>query len=189
MTHRQLRATVSGSFQRAMSTVQSTVYALTDIGVEVLSPADPRVVDELGAFLFVASDRLRDVRLVQERHLQAIRASDFLWLVAPDGYIGLSGSMEIGYAHACGTPVFSMERPRDLTLRQFVRVVDNITLAIAEARRINVTVERPSLLVDPLTAIDGEHRRLEKLQHLLLGNRSAARLEEEGAKDNLLRLP
>src|SRR6266545_2562945 len=77
-------ATVSGSFRRAMRQVQEAVYALTDLGVMVLSPADPRVVDELGAFLFVASDRLRIVRLVQQRHLQAISMSDFLWLVAPD---------------------------------------------------------------------------------------------------------
>src|SRR4051794_10477549 len=80
---RHIKATVSGSFRRAMADVQDAVYGLTDLGVEVLSPADPRVIDAFGDFLFVASDRARVIRLVQSRHLAAIQTSDFLWLVAP----------------------------------------------------------------------------------------------------------
>jgi hypothetical protein len=68
-----LNVTVSGSFRRAMSAVQDAVYRLTDAGALVLSPADPRVVDEFGEFLFVASDRVRAIRLVQSRHLAAIK--------------------------------------------------------------------------------------------------------------------
>src|SRR4051812_6526153 len=94
------RATVSGSFRRAMGAVQEAVYRLTDAGAQVLSPADPRIVDQFGDFVFVASDRVRAIKLVQSRHLAAIAASDVLWLVAPDGYIGQSGAMEIGYAVA-----------------------------------------------------------------------------------------
>src|SRR5690242_9905312 len=81
-----LKATVSGSFHRHMDAISCAVWDLTDLGVKVLSPADPRVVDSFGDFIFVASDRVRSVRLVEDRHLQAIRASDFLWLVSPDGY-------------------------------------------------------------------------------------------------------
>src|SRR4051794_25445033 len=54
-----LFATVSGSFRRSMRGVQEAVFAFTDAGVRVLSPADPRVVAQLGDFLFVASDHLR----------------------------------------------------------------------------------------------------------------------------------
>src|SRR2546421_8220573 len=91
-------ATVSGSFRRAMAAVTDAVYALTDAGVRVLSPADPRIVDQFGDFVFVASDRARAIRLVQTRHLAAIDASDFVWLVAPEGYIGQSAAMELGFA-------------------------------------------------------------------------------------------
>ena len=80
-----MRATVSGSFHRAMAAIEDAVYALTDSGVQVLSPADPRVVDQFGDFLYVASDRVRAIKLVQSRHLAAIEASDFVWLVAPEG--------------------------------------------------------------------------------------------------------
>ena len=69
-----------------MDAIERDVGELRDAGVIVLSPSDPRVVDERNGFLFVASDRVRSVRLVQDRHLASIRESDMLWLVCPDGY-------------------------------------------------------------------------------------------------------
>src|ERR1700686_4162645 len=100
----QLRAAVSGSFHRHMEAITRAVHELAALSVRVLSPADPRIVAAQGEFLFVASDRIRSVRLVQDRHLESIRAADFLWLVCPDGYVGSSASMEIGYAAAAAVP-------------------------------------------------------------------------------------
>src|SRR2546423_471511 len=94
-----LKATVSGSFHRHMQAIYQAVGTLREVGVDVLSPSDPRVVDHIGEFLFVASDKLRSIKLVQDRHLHAIRASDLLWVVCPDGYTGPSVSMEIGAAY------------------------------------------------------------------------------------------
>src|ERR1700731_515419 len=102
-----LTATVSGSFNRHMDAIPSAVHELPSLSVRVLSPADPRIVAFQGEFLFVASDPVRSVRLVQDRHFESIRAADFLWLVCPDGYVGQSASMEIGYAAAVGVPMFA----------------------------------------------------------------------------------
>src|ERR1017187_6013089 len=104
---RMLTAAVSGSFHRHMGAITSAVRELASLSVRVLSPADPRVVAQQGEFLFVASDRVRSVRLVQDRHLESIRAADFLWLVCPDGYLGQSASMEVGFAAAAGVPIFT----------------------------------------------------------------------------------
>src|SRR4051812_19445604 len=112
-----VNVTVSGSFHRGMEQIQRVVAEIRDAGGTVLSPADPRVVDSFGDFLFVASDRLRSIRLVQSRHFAAIQASDFVWLVAPDGYVGLSAAMEVGFAAASGVRVYSDTAPTDLTLR------------------------------------------------------------------------
>src|SRR5229473_1859497 len=112
-----LAATVSGSFHRHMERITAAVHELAALSIRVLSPADPRVVAKQGEFLFVASDRVRSVRLVQDRHLGSIQAADFLWLVSPDGYVGSSASMEIGYAAGAGIPVFALRAPADLTLR------------------------------------------------------------------------
>jgi hypothetical protein len=65
----ELSTTVSGSFHRHMDEIASAVQALRAHGVKVLSPSNPEVVDRVGDFLFVASDRHRSVRLVQELSL------------------------------------------------------------------------------------------------------------------------
>lgn len=159
---RERLATVSGSFRRAMNQVQDAVYELTDLGVKVLSPADPRVVDAFGEFLFVASDQLRTIRLVQNRHLASIAASDLLWLVAPDGYVGVSAAMEIGYAVAAGTPVFGATPPSDLTLRQYVTVAspaEALAAVAAPARE-----PEPVILLDPKSAVERAHSHLERLR-------------------------
>ena len=129
-----LRASVSGSVHRHMPAIYAAVNELGALGVNVLSPADPRVVDFIGEFLFVASDKLRSIKLVQDRHFEAIRCSDFLWLVCPDGYVGPSASAEIGAARMIRTPVFSTHPPLDLTLKQYVKVVPSIQTAIEEVR-------------------------------------------------------
>src|SRR5712692_4874871 len=118
-----LRAAVSGSFHRHMERITTAVQELASLSIRVLSPADPRVVAQQGEFLFVASDRVRSVRLVHDRHLESIRAANFLWLVCPDGYVGQSASMEVGFAAAVGVPIFSTHLPSDLTLRQYVTTI------------------------------------------------------------------
>src|SRR5580698_10439782 len=125
-----LSAAVSGSFHRHMEVITAAVQELASLSIRVLSPADPRVVAHTGEFLFVASDRIRSVRLVQDRHLECIRAADFLWLVCPDGYVGQSASMEVGFAAGVGVPIFATRAPRDLTLREYVKIVPTIPSAL-----------------------------------------------------------
>jgi len=158
-----LNATVSGSFHRHMEAITAAVHELAALSVRVLSPADPRIVAEQGEFLFVASDPVRSVRLVQDRHLECIRAANFLWLVCPDGYVGQSASMEIGYAAAVGVPIFSTRAPLDLTLRQYVKVVPNLKTAINMARVSGRRRQFEGILIDPHASIEQAHLILEKI--------------------------
>lgn len=160
-------AAVSGSFHRHMGPITSAVHELAALSVRVLSPADPRVVAAQGEFLFVASDRVRSVRLVQDRHLECIRAADFLWLVCPDGYVGQSASMEIGYAAGAGVPIFAAHPPSDLTLREYVSIVPKLSEVL---RRVD-TEARPKraagLLIDPHASIEEAHDLLGQIQSAL----------------------
>jgi hypothetical protein len=159
-------ATVSGSFHRFMPEIESAVQELGAAGVHVLSPAYPKVVDHIGEFLFVASDRFRSIRLVQDRHLDCIEASDFLWLVCPGGYVGQSASMEIGFAVARDVPVLGTDLPSDLTLRQYVRKVGSLR----EAIRLSNSQERQkpeAFLIDPYASIDTAQRVLERIRQTL----------------------
>jgi hypothetical protein len=122
--------TVSGSFRKAISEVQDAVHIFTSLGAIVLSPADPRVVAQTDGFVFLRSDLVRDVQLLENCHLRAIACSDLLWVAAPDGYVGSSTSLEIGFAVARGIPIFSTDVPGDVTLREYVCSVAHPTVAV-----------------------------------------------------------
>ena len=168
-----LTATVSGSFHRHMEAITSAVRELATLSVRVLSPADPRVVAAQGEFLFVASDRVRSVRLVQDRHLESIRAANFLWLVCPDGYVGQSASMEVGFAAAAGVPIFATHAPYDLTLREYVTIVPTLSEAL---RRVEAS-PRPrhpeGVLIDPHASIEKAHYILERIEAALTSQYSS----------------
>jgi hypothetical protein len=156
-------ATVSGSFHRHMHAISLAVQELTDCGVNVLSPADPRVVDSFGDFLFVASDRVRSIRMVQDRHIESIRASSFLWLIAPDGYVGQSAAMEMGFAVANQVPIFSTCLPFDLTLRQYVRLTSNLAeaLTLLEGRSLR---RANGFLISPHDNIEAVRVSLDRIE-------------------------
>ena len=169
-----LRAAVSGSFHRHMGAITAAVQELVSLSVRVLSPADPRVVAAHGEFLFVASDHLRSVRLVQDRHLESIRAADFLWLVCPDGYVGQSASMEVGLAVAFGIPIFATHAPSDLTLREYVAIVPMLSGTV---RRVEASA-RPrfpeGILIDPHASVEEAHNTLERIEAALMRQRGPA---------------
>src|SRR5262245_60622996 len=150
-----------------MQAITTAVSELAARRIRVLSPADPRVVAAQGEFLFVASDPVRSVRLVQDRHLESIRAASFLWLVCPDGYVGQSASMEVGFAAAVGVPIFATHAPSDLTLRQYVTIVPTL----AEAVRIAAASSRPrrpeGILINPHASLQEAHDILEGIESVL----------------------
>jgi hypothetical protein len=146
-----------------MGAITAAVEELAALSVRVLSPADPRIVAQQGEFLFVASDPISSVQLVQNRHLDCIKVSDFLWLVAPDRYVGSSASMEIGCAVTAGVPILSTHAPSDLTLRQYVTIVPKLSdaarLISARPRR-----QRPeSFFVDPHASAEEAHSMLDRI--------------------------
>jgi hypothetical protein len=162
-----LSAAVSGSFHRHMGAITAAVQELASLSVRVLSPADPRVVAAQGEFLFVASDRVRSVRLVQDRHLESIRAADFLWLVCPDGHVGQSASMEVGFAAAAGVPIFSTRAPGDLTLREYVNIVRTLSEAVRKIEVMSPSRRREGILIDPHASVEEAHEILERINTTL----------------------
>ena len=61
-----------------------------------------------GGFRPLPTERGQDIRGVEERFLRAVERADFMYLFNPNGYIGSSTAFEIGYAIACGKPIFSL---------------------------------------------------------------------------------
>lgn len=158
-----LNATVSGSFHRHMGAITDAVNELAELSVRVLSPADPRIVAQQGEFLFVASDPVRSVRLVQDRHLECIRAADFVWLVCPDGYVGQSASMELGFAAAAGVPILAAQAPTDLTLRQYVKTVPSLAAALRMIAASPRQRRPQGILIDPRASVEKAHYILDRI--------------------------
>ena len=71
-------------------------------------------------FVILKSDDIKSVKDLEQKHLDAIQKADFLYVCDPGGYIGRSVSMEIGYAHALGRPIYALEKPEDAMLAEFV---------------------------------------------------------------------
>jgi NTP pyrophosphatase (non-canonical NTP hydrolase) len=118
-----LDVVVCGSFRREPEQLRADFSELQMSGARVLSPAALDFVAEDEGFVYLASEVHETPSVIEDRHLAALRAADFVWLHAPGGYLGPSGSFELGVAHMAGVPVFCREAPDDVTLRTFVRVV------------------------------------------------------------------
>lgn len=122
---RQPSVVVCGTFHRALDGLAKSVEELRMAGCDVLSPRDLEFVGERDGFVFAAHEVDRTPGEIERHHLEAISRADFVWLHAPGGYVGSSGSMEVGLAHALGVRVYASETPSDVTVKEFVEVVDS----------------------------------------------------------------
>jgi NTP pyrophosphatase (non-canonical NTP hydrolase) len=118
-----------GTFHRDLEGLAHDYHALTSIGCDVLSPRDINFVAEVDGFALAAHEVDDEPRAVEQRHLEALQQADFVWLHAPEGYVGASATLELGVAYAYGIQVFARERPGDPMLGTFVQVVDDVHTA------------------------------------------------------------
>ncbi len=122
----RLKAVLSGSFRTDATGLRQAYRDLQAVGCEVLSPSGTEFVAEVDGFVFTPADIGDRPSEIEERHLKCMRAADFVWLHAPDGYVGASASLEIGYAHALGLPVFADVLPADASMSAMVHRVESV---------------------------------------------------------------
>jgi len=113
---------VCGSFRRAHDDLARDCQALEAAGCRLVSPLSVDFVTEIDGFVLAEHEIQREPRDVELDHLRALEGADFIWLHAPDGYVGTSAALELGVAHALGIPVFASHTPNDQVLQAFVRV-------------------------------------------------------------------
>ena len=134
-SHRQPKGlcdvVLSGSFRRDVEGLRLVHQELQDLGCVVLSPRHVQPATEVDGFVFMKGEETETPNRIELRHLEAIEKAAFMWLHAPEGYVGLSASLEVGFAHAQGVPVFSRDPVQDPTLSCFVKQVDSPSAALA----------------------------------------------------------
>ena len=119
------RAVLSGTFRKDLPGLRQAFEELRDLGCDILSPKRVDVAREEDGFIYMVGEETSTPRVIESRHLEAIEQADFLWLHVPGGYVGLSASLEIGFAKASAIPVFAKELPADPVIADFVHVVSS----------------------------------------------------------------
>ncbi len=118
----QLATVLCGTFHREPRSLD-TVHAELAHRYLLLSPPSVGWLDPDATFVRLPSEADESGQMIEARHLDAISRADFVWLFCPDGYVGSSAAMEVGYANAIGIPVLSDTPPSDETIASMVRVI------------------------------------------------------------------
>lgn len=118
-----VKATLSGSFKRDFEGLQMAYQTLKDQGIEILSPVNLAPIGQKEGFVYMFGQDALAPADIEQAHLNAIKDSHFVWLHAPDGYVGTSAALEVGYAWALKIPVFTTSHLQDPVLRAMVRQV------------------------------------------------------------------
>lgn len=129
LTHSQLSrrpdVVISGTYRKDNEGLKRAYEELRDLGCRVLSPTSVSIVSERDGFVYMEGEQTELPENIELRHLSAIQEAQFMWLHAPDGYVGLSAALEVGFAHAIGVPIYSTSIVTDPILASFVRQVES----------------------------------------------------------------
>jgi NTP pyrophosphatase (non-canonical NTP hydrolase) len=122
---------LSGSYRKEFETLKSTYEEFRDLGCTVLSPSSVSIVREEDGFVYMQGEETQTPERIENRHLEAIQRASFVWLHAPEGYVGPTAALEVGFANAAGVPVYAQHMPTDRVLQPFVRLVDSPATVVA----------------------------------------------------------
>jgi len=122
----ELSIVISGSFRKYYTEIRNTIKEFESLGFQVLSPKHSNVVNPEGDFVLLESDETTCPEKIEREHLKAIYRADALYLYNPEGYIGPSSAMEMGWALALEKPIYVKDICEDITLRYFTIKTDSL---------------------------------------------------------------
>ena len=114
---------ISGTYRKDVEALRRAYEEFLDLGCNVLSPSSVSIVSEHDGFVYMKGEETEAPDRIEARHLNAIQKANFVWLHTPEGYVGPTAALEVGFAHAAGVPVYAREAPNDKVLQSFVRVI------------------------------------------------------------------
>lgn len=131
-----IKAVISGSYHRDVEGFCRLFKELETCGVRILSPLSLQFNDTTKRVVRTDTDENLGIDILETLHLRAIREADILFIHAPNGYIGVSTSFEIGYALAKGVPVFSTHELQDEMLRCQIKCINSVFNALTASELI-----------------------------------------------------
>lgn len=111
-------AAIIGSFKQYYSEVLEVWKLFSNIGLEITSPKGAPIIEEGIPFVrFITDPDYWDDAMVQTVTLHRILRADFVYVVAPKGYVGRTTCYEVGRIIQAQQPVYFSEHPKDLPVR------------------------------------------------------------------------
>lgn len=116
---KNIKIVISGSFRKHYNGIKNLIEQFESIGIDVLSPNTSKIINPKDQFVILESDTTLNPQDLEQKHLDLISEADALYVYNPNGYVGLSTSMEIGWAISKGKTIYSHEESKDYTLKLF----------------------------------------------------------------------
>jgi nucleoside 2-deoxyribosyltransferase len=154
----KINVSISGSFKKFLSEIQQYIRAFQDKGIQVLSPKDLPPTTKDKEFIFLETEEEIPIKNIEQTHLKSIIDNDFLYVVNPTGYVGVSTAFEIGFALALNKPIYAIERPTDKLIKQFVIPNDDINQVLLEIEKIKKPFNSTPIFCDVCHTQIGEIR-------------------------------
>ena len=142
---RGMSVVLCGTYRRDPEGLLRTFDKLKDLGFLILSPSNVRIESEKHGFVYMRGESTQSPEQLESNHLDAIQSADFVWFFAPDGYVGPTGALEVGFAHANGIPVYTDVSLQDATVRSFVELVESPVVIQESFKRRQVFPPSPAL--------------------------------------------
>jgi NTP pyrophosphatase (non-canonical NTP hydrolase) len=121
----ELDVVLCGTFRRDIEGLQRAFQELKDLGFNILSPSNVDIVNEKNGFVYMRGEQSQTAESLELRHLDAIERARLVWLHAPNGYVGPTAALELGFARASGIPIFAKSQPVDEAFRSFITIVNS----------------------------------------------------------------
>ncbi|GIW66471.1 MAG: hypothetical protein KatS3mg095_0369 [Candidatus Parcubacteria bacterium] len=110
--------TISGSFRKHLDYILKIKKELENKGVHILSPRFEEPKNPGEEFVIFSGEEGLSPLELERYHLNSIENSDALIVCSPNGYVGASALLEIGYAHSLGKRIIFTEKPEEFILNQ-----------------------------------------------------------------------
>lgn len=121
---------VCGSFHRDPAGLRRLFRELEQTGCRIISPIAISFQDSSLPIVRADHEDEFSIGELERWHLRALKSADFIVLHAPDGYVGISGAYELGFAQALGKPAFSLTEPADEMLATRVSIIGSVFEAL-----------------------------------------------------------
>lgn len=108
--------TISGSFRKHLPYILEVKQYLTRQNIQVLSPRFTEPKNPGDEFVVFEGEENATPIELERYHLNAITKSDALIVCNPNGYVGASSMIEIGYAQSLGKRIIYVQKPEEFML-------------------------------------------------------------------------